>query len=166
MDLRFDFIAPINTDSVLQLKNHIECQEGPIEHLQLNINSLGGELTPAVMAYNFLKNRPFPITTHNLGEVTSAAVLIYLAGKNRTSEKYSKFIMHPIQCTLNGSLSYNQLQERLRSIVTDIENYAEIVNQETGFLHNKYDIKECLMGSNITLNTRSALECGMITHMI
>lgn len=165
MHLQYDFIGPITEESIVQMRNVILSQSEPINHLQLNISSLGGNVTPSIVGYNFLKKLPFPITTHNLGEVTSAAILLYLAGNERTAEKVSKFVMHSIKCSMNGDITYSQLHECMQSINADIDNYALIVNQETGFLKGIYDIKECLKGNSITLDFKSAMQCGIITQM-
>lgn len=165
MKISYDFIYPVNDASILQLKNFILSQPDSIEHLQLNISSLGGSVSSAVTIYNYLKNAPFEITTHNLGEVTSAAVLLYLAGNERTAEQISKFVIHPIKFALNGDLSYYQLRECTQTLDADIRNYASIVNRETNSLNNIYNIEKALKGYSIAMHPKQASQCGIITKM-
>ncbi len=165
MKLTYNFIEGINNESINQLIHYILCQQKSIDCLKLNISSLGGSVNSAITIYNFLKNAPFKVITHNLGEVTSAAILMYLAGSERTAEKISKFIIHPIKSYANDDLSYYQLQELVQLIDADIKNYALIVNQETHFLNQIYDIEECLKGKSITLFPEAAYKCGIITQM-
>lgn len=165
MYMTYNFIDSINDDSINRLINCILSKANSIDQLHLNISSLGGSVMSAVTAYNFLKSCPFKISTHNLGEVTSAAVIMYLSGSIRTAEKISKFIMHPIKACMNGDLSYYQLQELVQLIDADIKNYASIVNQETNSLNGRYDINECLKGNSITLHPDSAYRCGIVTQM-
>lgn len=165
MHMTYNFIGSIGEDSVNSLINRILSDEGSIDHLRLNISSRGGSVMSALTAYNFLKSCPFTVTTHNLGEVTSAAVIMYLAGSIRTAEKISKFIMHPITASMNNELSYYQLQELVQLIDADIKNYASVVNQETNALNGLYDINECLKGRSITLHPDLAYRCGISTHM-
>lgn len=165
MYMTYNFIDNINDDSINKLVSSILSEGDSIDHLYLNISSLGGSVTPAITAYNFLKKCPFRVTTHNLGEVTSAAVIMYLAGSTRTAEKISKFVMHPIKGCMARDLSYYQLQELVQLIDADIKNYALIVNQETNSLNGLYDIEECLKGNSITLHPQSAYQCGIITQM-
>lgn len=78
MDFKFDFIKMINDNTIMELIDCILPRKDNIKHLQLNISSLGGSMPHAIAIYNFLKNMPFSIKTHNLAEVTSAAVILYL----------------------------------------------------------------------------------------
>ena len=166
MIFRYDFIDTINNKTILNLKGFIESHMDSIECLHLNISSLGGDVAPAITIYNYLKCLNFKIVTHNLGEVTSAAVIMYLAGNTRTAEKYSKFIMHPITIGINESLSYFKLQELIQLVDADIKNYALIVNHETNSLKGLYNVEECLKSCSITLCPESAFQCGIVTHVL
>ena len=165
MTLTFDLVGNINDELFHELHNAIVSQKEAIDHLHLNISSLGGSVSSAVTIYNYLKKQNFLVTTHNLGETSSAAVLIYLAGKKRTAEKISKFIMHPIKYNTNASLSYFQIEELLHTIDADIKNYGNIVNQETNYLNSIYDVDKCLRESSIVLDYDSAYKCGIIASL-
>ena len=164
MYLEYNFIGDINDITIGNLINWISSHNGPIKHLQLNISSLGGSVSPAITIYNFLKRVSFPVTTHNLGEVTSAAIIMYLSGRERTAEKISKFVINPVKGRMNGDLSYYQLQELVQLLDADIENYASIVNQETNSLNDLYNLEECLKSKSISLNPSQAWACGIITQ--
>lgn len=164
MNLSFDFIGSIDSYSVNYLKEKIEPHRTTLESVFINIHSLGGSVTGAIASYNYLKSLPFTVKTHNLAEVTSAAILVYLAGKVRTSEKTSKFVIHPVKCGQVENLSYYQIREILQLVDSDIDNYAAIVNRETNSLNNLHDITECLRGYSITLGRQEALECGIVTQ--
>ena len=144
MTLNFDFIGPINNDNVLCLRDYIARQTKPIEPLTINISSLGGATASGITIYNYLKRQPFHITTHNLGEVSSSAILLYLAGASRSTEAISKFMIHPVQINGGNDLPYHKVEELLKIVDTDIKNYAEIVNKETNSLNGKFDIDSCL----------------------
>lgn len=161
-----DFVGPIDNYSLANLKNRIEKENqiSQITGLRLNIHSLGGSVTDAAAIYNYLKTLPFEIHTHNCGEVTSAAILIYLAGTKRTAEKYSKFMIHPIKFTLNGSYSHFQLKEFADTVNADIKLYASIVNKETTNLCGFYDAEDLLKGKSATLSPEEARHCGIITN--
>lgn len=163
MELHLSFIGPIDVYSLDCLKEKIEPNKHTITRLHIDINSLGGSVAGALSIYNYLKALPFEVVTHNLAEVTSAAILIYLAGETRTSEKISKFVIHPIKCGSNGDLSYFQIQELLQILEADIENYAAVVNKETECLNNLFDINECLKSHSIILNYQDAINCNVIT---
>lgn len=163
--LTYNFIDGICNESIDRLINCIMSIKNPIDCLELNISSLGGSVSAAITAYNFLKKLPFRVVTHNLGEVTSAAIIMYLSGSERTTEKISKFVIHPVKGRMDGDLSYYQIQELVQLLDADIKNYSSIVNQETNYLNGFYDLKECLRGKSITLYPESAYKCGITTKM-
>lgn len=165
MDIRFDFIGPINDKNMLALRNFIESQNEPISKLIINISSLGGSVSSGITMYNYLKQQSFPVITHNLGEVSSCAILLYLAGSIRTSAPISKFMFHPIKIGFSGDLPYYQLEELLNNIDADIRNYAKIVNIETNFLNSLYDIDKYLRTDSLTLNPETANKCGVVTKL-
>lgn len=165
MDLSFDFIGPINDENILCLRNYIAGQTEPIEHLTINISSCGGAVPAGIAIYNYLKQQTFDITTHNLGEVSSSAILLYLAGTTRTAETISKFMIHPLRMTGEPDMSCHRIEELLKIINADIRNYAEIVNRETNSLHGKFNIDICLRAICMTLNAADANDCGIVTQM-
>ncbi len=164
-DKQIYLVAPIDEKVFNDL--HAVCSSiKPNTHIQLNISSLGGSTHVAISIYNYLKSLPFQITTHNLGEVTSAAVLIYLAGHIRTAEPNSKFLIHPITVHLNEMCSFVKLEKMAAGLSADIKSYADIVNQETDSLKGRCNVEDCLSGRNsITLNRNLAHECGIVTKL-
>ncbi len=167
MKLTFDFFGPINEESLHDLNQLlVQHKNKNIEQLSINISSLGGSLVFAVAIYNYLKSLPFKVTTHNLSEVTSAAVLIYLADSERTAECASKFTIHPPALSISENCNYYRLNELLQGLYADIKNYAQIVNQETNQLNGIYNVDDILRNKSITLRPDEALKCGIITNVI
>ena len=166
MHFSIDFTGPTDEHNFSNLKSFIENQnqKSKIKRILLNIYSLGGSVSGAVAIYNYLKALPFEIQTHNCGEVTSGAILIYLAGVKRTSENYSKFTIHPVALSLNGSYSHFQLKEFTDTLNADIKLYASIVNKETNNLCGDYDVEDLLKGKSVTLFPDEARHCGIITY--
>ncbi len=101
-----------------------------------------------------------------MGEVTSAAVLVYLAGKIRTAELNSKFIIHPITMPLSGEYSLVKLKEMDNGLSMDVKHYADIVNQETDLLKGRYNVVDTLFGlGSIVLDRDLAHKCGIVTEL-
>lgn len=165
MNLTYDFIGPINDESILRLRDYIVSRIESIKCLTINISSFGGDAVSGATIYNYLKRQPFRVVTHNLGEVTSAAVLLYLAGATRTAESVSKFVIHPVRISGEEKMPYPRVEELLKTIDAEIKNYAEIVNRETNSLNGKYDIYDCLRAGSIILDAADAYECGIVTQM-
>ena len=100
-----------------------------------------------------------------MGEVSSSAILLYLAGNTRIAEPVSKFVIHPISMGINGDLPYYQVQEILRGIEADINNFKKIVNQETLCLARKYDVEQFLKSDSLILDVHAAYELGIVTNV-
>ncbi len=86
-------------------------------HIIILIASPGGDTSAAFAAYNVLRNVPAEITTFNIGNVDSAAMLLYCAGKKRYSMPATRFLIHgnsfnPAPNTmLDGNMLDAQLQQ-------------------------------------------------------
>ena len=164
MEYRFDFIGEINDENIFTLMNFTRTTPD-ITKLTINLSSCGGSVFSAITIYNYLKNLPYEIITHNLGDVSSAAILLYLAGTTRTSEDIAKFMIHPLAIGMHGDLPYNKVNELLKSIDIDIKNYGTIVNNTTNNLQKKYDIEYYLKNESLVLNKTQAFECNIVTSL-
>lgn len=163
MVLTLNFMGRINSENVKSVQDLIKGQTNPIESLIVNISSDGGEVTYGIALYNYLKSMPFPVYTHNLGDVSSAAVLLYLAGEIRTAAPNSRFMIHPLTIELNGNFVCHQVEEHLQILSINIQNYASIVRKETNSLNSKADIETFLRSKSLVLDSTHAQEYGIIT---
>ncbi len=121
-------------------------------------------MSDGFLLYNYLKQQSFPIFTHNLGEVSSAAVLLYLSGSVRTCEEVAKFIIHPPSVNVNGDFTYHKLKEIFDSLAMDIDNYEKIINIITNNLNGKYNAHDLLCYDSLVLNKEQAYTCGIVTE--
>lgn len=133
-----NFIAEINdkTSSLLMFLLTEQLRAG-IRNFRINISSNGGGVFHAVSIFNFLSGlKDVSIQTHNLGQIDSAANLIFLAGHKRTASKASSFLLHPPQISIQGqgimSFSIEVLKERLESLEKDQIKMAEIIAERIG----------------------------------
>ena len=104
--------------------------------------------------------------THNLGEVSSAAILIYLAGSVRTTESVFKFMFHPFTITGDGSMSYASVMEKIRILDSDLESYAAIIKKESPAFCEVYDIIEVLKNQTVIINSaQEGISLGILTPL-
>lgn len=166
MKYTFDFIGEINTNNIITLTNYIKSIQNLTSNdtLIININSSGGSISDGVAIYNIIKKLPCKVTTHNLGEVSSAAVLLYMAGTTRTSADISKFLIHPITMNLNSICNYYQIKELINILEADINNYFSIITREIPTITQKYNILHSLKCEALTLTKNDAIECDIVTN--
>lgn len=162
----FNFIGEINTDNINALNNCVNSIENLTSNdtLTININSTGGNVSSGIAIFNIVKKLSCNVVTHNLGEVSSAAILLYMAGKTRTAADISKFIIHPLTMNLNTTCNYYQLKELFSNLETDINNYLSIVTTEMPTITQKYDILNSLKCEALLLTKDDAVACGIVTN--
>jgi len=73
------------------------------EPIHVFIDTDGGSLKTALSIYDILKSFNGPVYTYALSEVSSAGVLIYLAGEKRYAFPHSQFMTHPSSLSVSGT---------------------------------------------------------------
>jgi len=71
--------------------------------IHLLIDTDGGNLKTALTLYDLIEACPCEVYTYALSEVSSAGVLIYLAGSKRYAFKNSQFMTHPSSLSVSGN---------------------------------------------------------------
>ena len=122
--LFFDQAIDVNSARALrhQLANLVEAG---VSEINLVITSTGGLLTPTLLTYSFIQSLPATINTHAQGVVASAANVLFLAGQTRSADHSAKFLFHPSQLPLVGTLNEQQIREQL----TQFDTVDDMVNQ-------------------------------------
>ncbi|MEM3504260.1 MAG: ATP-dependent Clp protease proteolytic subunit [Nitrososphaeria archaeon] len=157
------FFTPVNEKSIAMLMSVIDVKfKQGIRDFVLLIASVGGETNAGLAAYNYLKGLPINLTTHNMGNVESAAVTMYCAGKTRLATPNSKFMIHPVALTLNGQFNQEQLNIFVSQIEADITNMSKIIADTAGT-----NIKETrkMMKETTVLSSEEALKLKLVTEI-
>ncbi len=105
------FNAGVSQDSCDALVEYIfNAYKDNCAWVHVGMSSEGGQIGPAIMAHNVIKELPIPITMHNLSFVDSAALTIYLAGDTRLMVSNASFLMHGVQTDAGMGLDVHQLK--------------------------------------------------------
>lgn len=132
--------------------------------IQININSDGGGTLPAFGLYGLLRSLPVPIHTHNMGNVESMAVLLYLAGKRRTCASHGRFLIHPLHWGFNaGPVDIVRLSEYAARLQDDLDRYVQIFDERTQGAQQRLDVRPHLSGNHQIINGAAAIACGLVT---
>ena len=139
MKILINFYAGVSEQSVNTLINFITGQiasqknDNPIDEIIIQISSSGGSSDHGLLAYNYLKQLSIPKTTIGMGNVDSAAVMIFCAGDKRLAMQSCRLILHEALTnihhgTFNGTKLHEiaNLNERITSdycrVVADISD--------------------------------------------
>lgn len=128
------FICPVTARSVQILQNVClgAIRTAGASRIELRISSEGGDLAAGFAAYGFLRSLPIGLHTHNISNVESIAILMYLAGTVRTAALHSRFVVHPLHWnTTQGAVDHNRLNEWSESLNFDRGRYAAIFQETT-----------------------------------
>ena len=66
-----------------------------ITDITLMISSAGGDVDAAISTYNFLQSAGINLTTYNVGNTYSSAVILFLAGARRVTDASAQFPHSP-----------------------------------------------------------------------
>ena len=78
------FSAPVNPQSTNQLLAHlVDLQVSGATSLTIAISSPGGAIVNGIAAYNAVSAAKFQVSTHNIGNLDSVAIVLFLVGAKR-----------------------------------------------------------------------------------
>ncbi|MDE0231069.1 MAG: ATP-dependent Clp protease proteolytic subunit [bacterium] len=160
------FIDPINEESGKVLMNQcIAAVDNGATGLQIRMSSPGGFTQTGFWLANILRSLPVPLATHNIGEVSSIALPIFLAAPTRSAEPTSRFVMHPLTWTASepATIPHHTLREWVASLNNDVARYVEIFEEATSSAEERFDIRTALLGNAPSvMNPAQALKAGVV----
>jgi ATP-dependent protease ClpP protease subunit len=160
------FITDIDNQSISNLLKSVEDgYTNGVNFFRILISSSGGLIVPGLTAYNYLKSLPVYIETVNLGDIASAAMMLFCVGKQRISVPNARFMLHDLTYRFQvGSepldLSESYLKERIEGIKMDRRRYAQVVANTTG---KSIEEVERMMIEVKVMNAEEAREMGLVT---
>ena len=161
-ELYVRFMAPVIPDTTAQLFQVLDAAiQSKVERLHLMISSPGGTVFHGLSIYNFLRGMPLETYTYNFGSVDSIGVVIFCAGKRRSSVPHARFLIHGVQFNVQGNAVFDekQLEEHLKSVKIDQENIARVIADTTGKPLHKIEED---MNNRTTLNPTQAKDYGLV----
>lgn len=144
---------------ITQFSSQYAQQGNPIDEIVLQISSSGGSSDHGLLAYNFLKQTGFKITTIGMGNVDSAAIMLYSAGSNRLSVPSCRFLIHEATATIQGMFNANKLKEITQITERINEDYCNVISSVSGKKLNK--VKLDVMKSTV-MSSEEAKKYGLV----
>jgi ATP-dependent Clp protease protease subunit len=132
--------------------------------LTIAISSPGGNVVSGVTMYNSLISMPYEIVTHNIGNVDSIAVVIFLAGARRLANPASTFMFHGagFDGNANERLEESNLRAKLDTLIANHKTISEIISTRTSL-----NLADCmkLFEKQETKDTGWASSLGLINDI-
>ncbi len=162
-----NFIVPITPDTVNLLIGIVNAQvRNGTKKITIAIASSGGDPASGFAAYNILKNIPAEITTFNTGNIDSAAMLIYCAGKHRYSlPAPTRFLIHSVALnpiTTNFPVDRSFLETQLAQINSLNQVMVQVIKENSK--KTQTEIESAVIAQTI-LSPEQAKEWGIVQEI-
>ena len=157
-----DIVDDVYSDGVCALSFAYDLEQlGPVDSIDVYINSYGGSVSQGFSIYNQLKSHPAKVRTICNGFACSIASVIFLAGDERIMQGPSLLMIHNPWTMSCGNAN------ELRKTADDLDKMGQVsvdlYCQTTGL--DESTIKE-MMDKETWLSASDALELGFATEII
>ncbi|SCB35070.1 ATP-dependent Clp protease proteolytic subunit [Rhizobium multihospitium] len=134
------FSQPIDDKSTLSLTNGlIDLRAKGYKVIYLMLNSNGGNISSGIALYHLLCAMDITINTYAISNVDSAAILLFLAGKERVANKESLFAFHSAREDFsNEKLNPDEITERSNVLEIDNDRMKEIFKERLTINDKQY----------------------------
>lgn len=135
------------------------------EQVDILLGSTGGTTEVGIRLYEYLMCHVNNLTIIGIGDVSSIAVPVFLAGKTRLITKNAKIIIHASSMTINAEINLIKLREFEDSMLSDAERISNIFNERTKGAQVPLDIRDTLYckENSIVLSAKEAVRHGIAT---
>ena len=128
------------------------------------INSTGGSLTDAFALIDVMKNSKFVVRTIGIGNVMSAAFMIFAAGDKgeRYIAKNASIMCHQFTETIDSK--YHDIKATMKETENCNKRMVDILTEATGLAPSKIKSK-LLPPSDVYLTAQELLDYGVADHI-
>jgi len=134
-------------------------QQG-LKHVAVAISSPGGGVPAAFALYNTLRGLPMHVTMHNVGIVSSAANVVFVAGDTRVASADASFNFHAPTVTLDGDFDVTALRQNADDLETGEQRTRLVLAERTRMSGSRID---ALKRNSETLDAGQAAKLGLIS---
>lgn len=132
-DRYLHFSAQVNDDTANRfcMALAVAANQG-VSRLNISINSSGGNVVAGIGMYNMLRAMPYPVVTHNIGNIDSITNAVFLGGTERYASPSSTFMFHGVAFPPSGeTLDEKVLRAKLDTILADQKRISNIIASHT-----------------------------------
>jgi len=130
-----------------------------VKTVHLLLHSGGGFVSDGICLYNYLSNSPISIVAYNAGNISSMAVVVFLAAQRRISSDNSTFMIHKTHATPNPGQTSAMLKEIADSLDIDNERVEAILHKHLSLPNDKWVLHK---HGNLTITAKEAMDFALI----
>jgi ATP-dependent Clp protease protease subunit len=129
--------------------------------VHLLMQSNGGIIPSGFALHNYLKGLPIDLRIYNGGSVSSIAVVVFLAAKERYASKNAVFMIHKAYSTLSG-MNANRLALVSGDTADNDARIEAVLKSHVALVPEKWEIHKY---ADLTIGADEALESGLLTSI-
>lgn len=134
------------------------------EHIELYINSAGGQTASGVAVYRYMTEQmQSPVHTYCIGLAASTASIIYLAGSERYIYEGTTIGLHYPSGGASAHEKPDELKGRLALLERTNDMICRIIAARTG--HSAVEVSETIK-NGISFGAQEALDYGLATQIV
>lgn len=129
-----------------------------VTRIHIDMSSPGGYFTSAFKVYNYILNYPLPLSIRNIGQVSSCAIIVFLACPNRSAVDGSTFYMHPPtwEFARQANETIDSLQDKINELRIYQNRYIDIFQSVTKCSETDFNYRKYLTSETVTISSRFA----------
>lgn len=153
------FAQAISADSIKWLIDQCADQKKVI----IFLNSGGGETSPVLAFFEYIKLKKIDLHVHVLNACMSAAIIILCAAKKRTAPANARFIIHQMKKFFkDAELMEDELSGQAKDLKMLANAYNEIVSRVTQKPLKRIN---ALCSKQTILSAKQVLDLGLLTEI-
>jgi ATP-dependent protease ClpP protease subunit len=123
------FCGPIDSHGASRIADALNTAVNKgVDDVYLTMSSPGGYVADGIFLYNHIRALPLDVHMHNVGSVSSIAVVVFLAGRHRNVSQHAAFLIHPTTVAANNaSLAPAPLKSALDTALAEDIRTEEIL---------------------------------------
>lgn len=161
----FTLTGPVNLDMFHRVDGCLNIFEGQDDDpITITLCSEGGEIYPALAIVGRIKASPCKITIVAMGQIMSAATIIFASGDKRIASRYTSFMFHQIEASLPES-NLTDTRNELEQAERENDLFCKILEEETK-ADFKYWNDLVSSGRNAYMSAQQCKDVGLVDKII
>lgn len=126
------FTGPIDSGTATRIGAIFNGAAGQgYDEVHLAMSSLGGFIGDGIFLYNLMTALPIKKVFYNIGNVSSIALVVYLAADERYCSEHSLFMTHPAEFAPDRNMTSTRAQSLLSSVLAEDARIEKILCDRT-----------------------------------
>lgn len=129
-----------------------------VTRARIAVHSDGGYLADGIAIYNLLRGSGLTVHTHNIGNISSAAIYVFLAGSARKCVPTGRYLLHATTSQTGRPSSADDLTALAANVAFDDERTSRILNAH---LRLEESQRQMMRTADLIIGPEEAVRIGL-----